>query len=179
MRPAPSTALGSKEIQNLGTSLVAQWLRLCAPNAGGPGSIPGQGTRCHTSQLKMSHAATKTQRGQTNNHHTESWPRLGQARWKLHFSVGLRGSCPLESFRAGLQRPAGGQGSDALGLNPGSALPSWGSSGTFLPSSGPHFPPLSRDSPMAFASRGHNARHTGWASQVASDYPSPGCLLLP
>ena len=27
-----------------GTSLVAQWLRLCAPNAGDLGSIPGQGT---------------------------------------------------------------------------------------------------------------------------------------
>ena len=27
------------------TSLVVQWLRLCTPNAGGPGSIPGQGTR--------------------------------------------------------------------------------------------------------------------------------------
>ena len=30
-----------------GTSLVVQWLRLCPPNAGGLGSIPGQGTRCH------------------------------------------------------------------------------------------------------------------------------------
>ena len=36
-----------------GTSLVAQWLRLCAPNAGGPGSTPGQGTRSHM------HASTK------------------------------------------------------------------------------------------------------------------------
>ena len=30
-----------------GTSLVVQWLRLSAPNAGGPGSNPGQGTRSH------------------------------------------------------------------------------------------------------------------------------------
>ncbi|TEA28249.1 hypothetical protein DBR06_SOUSAS3310030 [Sousa chinensis] len=30
-----------------GTSLVVQWLRLHAPNAGGLGSIPGQGTRSH------------------------------------------------------------------------------------------------------------------------------------
>ena len=29
----------------LGTSLVVQWLRLHTPNAGGPGSITGQGTR--------------------------------------------------------------------------------------------------------------------------------------
>ena len=28
-----------------GTSLVVQWLRLCALNAGDSGSIPGQGTR--------------------------------------------------------------------------------------------------------------------------------------
>ena len=41
-----------------GTSLVAQWLRLQAPNAGGPGSIPGQGTRSHM------HAATKSSHAQ-------------------------------------------------------------------------------------------------------------------
>ena len=29
----------------LGTSLVVQWVGLRAPNAGGPGSIPGQETR--------------------------------------------------------------------------------------------------------------------------------------
>ena len=39
--------------RNAGTSLVVQWVRLRAPNAGGPGSIPGWGTRCHM------HAATK------------------------------------------------------------------------------------------------------------------------
>ena len=38
----------------MGTSLVAQWLRLHAPNAGGLGLTPGQGTR---SQM---HAATKS-----------------------------------------------------------------------------------------------------------------------
>ncbi|TEA38087.1 hypothetical protein DBR06_SOUSAS5810019, partial [Sousa chinensis] len=30
-----------------GTSLVIQWVRLCIPCAGGPGSIPGQETRSH------------------------------------------------------------------------------------------------------------------------------------
>ena len=35
-----------------GTSLVAQWLRLRIPNAGGLGSIPGQGTRSHMPQLR-------------------------------------------------------------------------------------------------------------------------------
>ena len=51
-----------------GTSLVVQWLRLCAPNAGGPGLIPGQGTISHIPQLrvrmlqlkKIPHAAIKT-----------------------------------------------------------------------------------------------------------------------
>ena len=41
-------------ISNIGTSLVVQWVTLRAPNAGGPGSIPGQGTRSHM------HAATKS-----------------------------------------------------------------------------------------------------------------------
>ena len=31
--------------QKRGDSLVVQWLRLCAPSAGGPGLIPGQGAR--------------------------------------------------------------------------------------------------------------------------------------
>ena len=35
-----------------GISLVVQWLRLCAPNAGGPGLIPGQGPGSHLLQLR-------------------------------------------------------------------------------------------------------------------------------
>ena len=31
---------------------MAQWLRLHTPNAGGPGSIPGQGTRSHMPQQR-------------------------------------------------------------------------------------------------------------------------------
>ena len=38
---------------------VVQWLRLYTPNAGGPGSIPGQGTRARTPQLNLPHVATK------------------------------------------------------------------------------------------------------------------------
>ena len=38
----------------LGTSLVVQWLKLGASTVGGWGSIPGQGTRSHTLQLKIS-----------------------------------------------------------------------------------------------------------------------------
>ena len=47
------------------TSLVVQWLRLHAANAGDPGWIPGQETRSHMVQLrvhvlqKIPHAAVK------------------------------------------------------------------------------------------------------------------------
>ena len=36
-----------------GISLAVQWLRLCAPNAGGLGSIPGRGTTSHMLQLRV------------------------------------------------------------------------------------------------------------------------------
>ena len=36
-----------------GPSLVVQWLGLHTPNAGGLGSIPGQGTRPHMPQLNV------------------------------------------------------------------------------------------------------------------------------
>ena len=49
-----------------GASLVVQWLRLRAPNAGGPGSIPGQETRFHVLQLKIPCAATRTCSSQIN-----------------------------------------------------------------------------------------------------------------
>ena len=42
-------------IEDRGTSLVVQWLRLYAPSAGGLDSIPGQGTRSHMPQLKSLH----------------------------------------------------------------------------------------------------------------------------
>ena len=38
--------------RNRETSLVVQWLRLRAPNAGPLGSIPGQGTGSYVPQLK-------------------------------------------------------------------------------------------------------------------------------
>ena len=41
------------------SSLVVQWLKLHAPNAGGPGSIPGQGNRPHPLRLKIPPMATK------------------------------------------------------------------------------------------------------------------------
>ena len=51
----------------LATSLVVQWLRLLTSSAGGPGSIPGGGTRSYMQQLKdTAHATTKTQHSQIN-----------------------------------------------------------------------------------------------------------------
>ena len=52
----------------LRTPLVVQWLRLCTLNAGGRGLIPGQGTRSYMPQLKLLHAATKTQCRQINKY---------------------------------------------------------------------------------------------------------------
>ena len=49
VRSAPLKTLPKNKA---GTSLVVQWLRLHAPNAGGLGSIPGQGTRSHMLQLR-------------------------------------------------------------------------------------------------------------------------------
>ena len=44
---------------------MVQWLRLCTPNAGGPGSIPGQETRSHMhAATKSLHATTKERASQ-------------------------------------------------------------------------------------------------------------------
>ena len=58
-----STASGQtlKGLWSGGSSLVVQWLRLHAPNSGGLGSTPGQGTRSHMPRLKTPCAATKTE----------------------------------------------------------------------------------------------------------------------
>ena len=42
-----------REKRKMGTSLVVQWLRLCPPNTGCPGLIPGQGTRSHILRLRV------------------------------------------------------------------------------------------------------------------------------
>ena len=49
---------GFKISKDIVTSLVVQGLRFQPPNAGGPGLIPGQGTRSHMPQLSL-HVATK------------------------------------------------------------------------------------------------------------------------
>ena len=59
---AMTPRVGNKEVKTkeLGTCLVVQQLRHCAPNAGGPGSIPSQGTGSHMPQLKIPSATAKT-----------------------------------------------------------------------------------------------------------------------
>ena len=53
-----SSIIWKLENTGLGTSLAVQWLRLHAPNAGGPGSMPGQGTRAHMPVATRSSHAT-------------------------------------------------------------------------------------------------------------------------
>ena len=66
-------AVITQSMPALGTSLVAQGLRLHSPNAGSLGLIPGQGTRSHLLQLRarmlrlmIPRATAKTQCGQIN-----------------------------------------------------------------------------------------------------------------
>ena len=58
---------------------VVQWLRLHASNAGGPDSIPGQGTRSRTPQRrsKIPSAATKTWISQINKFFFKKKETLG------------------------------------------------------------------------------------------------------
>ena len=49
-----------------GTSLVVQWVKLCAPKCRGLGSIPGRGARSHIPQLRNAHATTKKDPGSCN-----------------------------------------------------------------------------------------------------------------
>ena len=73
----------------LGTSLVVKWLRLRAPNAGGPGSIPGRGTRSHilelrvlVPQLKNPHADIKeTAYEKQEADGTDSWLASTEIEW--------------------------------------------------------------------------------------------------
>ena len=60
-KPVNTWALLTLKTEAGETCLVVQRLRLWMPKARGPGSIPGQGTRSHMTQLKISHAAAKTQ----------------------------------------------------------------------------------------------------------------------
>ena len=76
--PAPSVKSSWERRLSTWISLVVQWLRLHAANAGGLGSIPGQGTRSHMlqlrvhmPQLKIPHAAMKTKNPTTKTLHSQ------------------------------------------------------------------------------------------------------------
>ena len=62
---APSPVRETKTFRS-GTSLVAQWLRLWVPKAGGLGSIPDQETGSH--MLQLPRATTKTWHRQINKY---------------------------------------------------------------------------------------------------------------
>ena len=69
-----------QSINYSGTSLVVQWLRRHIPNVGGPGSIPGQGTRFHKPQLSL-HATTERThmlKRRSKIHHTTTKTRCSQ-----------------------------------------------------------------------------------------------------
>ena len=68
--------------QVLGTSPEAQWLRLCAPRAGGLGLILGQGPRPHVPQLKLPCTADKTWHSQVNNNIYKNVSMKAKERWK-------------------------------------------------------------------------------------------------
>ena len=66
LAPSPAPHRGKKKssfpyvrMWKGGMSLLVQWLRLCVPNAGGPGLFPGQGTRYCMPQLRPSIAKKK------------------------------------------------------------------------------------------------------------------------
>ena len=78
-----------------------QWLRLCTPNAGGWGSIPGQGTRSQRLQRrsKTSCATAETQHGKIHNKSTlkkeknqESGQDPGMAKAQIFASEELQSS---------------------------------------------------------------------------------------
>ena len=63
----------------LWTSLMVQWLRLHAFSAGGPGSIPDEGTGAHWLQLRVQRSQLETPCATVNIGHPV-WPRVQQLR---------------------------------------------------------------------------------------------------
>ena len=70
-----------------GTSLVIQWLRLPAPNAGGPGSVLVQGTRSCMPQCrsKILRATTKIWYSQLNKYFLKI--RLRKLKWLAQYYI--------------------------------------------------------------------------------------------
>ena len=79
-------------VERLETSLVVQWLRLCAHNSGGLGLIPGQGTRSHWPQLRSCAAKKKKKEKRRMNQLLPSDTKTGpmsmcQAGWQIQGRV--------------------------------------------------------------------------------------------
>ena len=70
--PGQAPPLDCRVLHRLGCQgLPWQWLRLCAPSAGGLGSIPGQETRSFRPHLKVPHTADKTWHSQRKTFKTK------------------------------------------------------------------------------------------------------------
>ena len=68
----------------LGTLLVVQWLRLCTPNVGGPGSIPHQGTGSHMLQLRVRMLQPRPSTARYIHIFTKGITSCQLQRWKMH-----------------------------------------------------------------------------------------------
>ena len=80
---------------------MVQWLRLCAPNSGGPGSIPDQGTRFPHAATKSLHAATKTQHSQVNKYFKSLYSIVPiSVTFSCHSYLNLDKSCPLSDSQS-------------------------------------------------------------------------------
>ena len=52
---------------------MVQWLRLSTPNSGGPGLIPGQGTRFHMLQLRPKYISNKLKKKKKLKQAQKGW----------------------------------------------------------------------------------------------------------
>ena len=77
---------------------MGQWLRLCAPNAGGPRSIPGQRMRSHMPQLKTPNAAKRPCEAKKKRHeflpHANKCQAAKQAQPSPTAAISLAGGTP-------------------------------------------------------------------------------------
>ena len=81
----------SSRHHQLRTSLMVPWLRLCTPNAGDSGLIPGQGTRSHMSQLRVHtpqlKGCNKDCKSCIHNWHLEQTYKLIKILFKRHHQL--------------------------------------------------------------------------------------------
>ena len=93
LAPLCTRVFSSQERSSLGTSLVFQWLRLHGLSGGGPGPIPGQGTRLHRPQLNIMHAAAKTWHSQISKYLSREDCSSLKARWTSNNLVTSTAPC--------------------------------------------------------------------------------------